>query len=739
MIGGYVARRASWVLAATLVGGISVGSLTAEPAAGGDLKSLDTSLEFVPGNVAFYSSMLRNREQIEIIGKSRAWAKLMAMPAVQDALKMYEAEGNKPDSPVAKVQARLKHPMVTDLLALLGDMFSHDVFMFADEDFVEFIDLFQTVANTMRYGPMVMQVSGQADAMHSEKIQGGLLFRVLAENLESIKIPTSITGFKVTDTDRAKQNLGNLTGVIRGLITTASVFAPQLYGSVSEQEIAGHEYLTISLNGEMIPWDEVPLDELEEVELEEGDAEKVIGKLKELKLVIAIGLRDDYLLLSIGGSTDLLARLGSGDLLVDRPELKPLEEYVDEPLTSVAYVSQAMNACVATGKKDIDELLELVEEVLPHSGLSADEQDEIRRDAAELAEDIKRYLPEPGAIMGFSFLTDRGMEGYSYNWTKNVLFDSSKPLTLLENTGGDPLLALVMRERPSAEEDYDLIAKWITVAYRYFEKYAVPQMPPREREKYEQFVELVRPLPARLDKANRQMLIPALADGQSGLVLDGKLKIRRFIEELPGEGPMPMIEPALVVGISDAELFRQGCAEYRAVFNAVVDALHEVEPDEIPDFECPEPKTRKTNLGTIYSYPLPAEWGIDKKIVPNAGLSEDAAVFSVSLAHTRRLLTATPLATGGVLTDPTRPTAVAFLLDWAGLVDAATPWVELAATEIIKEEMGVSADSPEAAAVMDQVHTVLEVLKTLRTVTAESYLQDGAMITHSLTEIRDVD
>ena len=78
-------------------------------------------------------------------------------------------------------------------------------------------------------------------------------------------------------------------------------------------------------------------------------------------------------------------------------------------------------------------------------------------------------------------------------------------------------------------------------------------------------------------------------------------------------------------------------------------------------------------------------------------------------------------------------------MDWAGLVDAATPWVELAASQIIKNEMDAAADSPEAAAIMDQVHTALEVLKTLRNVTAESYFQDGIMITHTLTEIRDVD
>ena len=50
-----------------------------------------------------------------------------------------------------------------------------------------------------------------------------------------------------------------------------------------------------------------------------------------------------------------------------------------------------------------------------------------------------------------------------------------------------------------------------------------------EREKLEKFLDAALPLVERMDKANREMLIPALADGQSALVIDGKLDQQHFV------------------------------------------------------------------------------------------------------------------------------------------------------------------------------------------------------------------
>ena len=53
------------------------------PLAAQELTSQVPSLKWIPADASNYSSMLRNREQIEIIGKSKAWARLNSLPVVQ--------------------------------------------------------------------------------------------------------------------------------------------------------------------------------------------------------------------------------------------------------------------------------------------------------------------------------------------------------------------------------------------------------------------------------------------------------------------------------------------------------------------------------------------------------------------------------------------------------------------------------------------------------------------------------
>ena len=137
-----------------------------------------------------------------------------------------------------------------------------------------------------------------------------------------------------------------------------------------------------------------------------------------------------------------------------------------------------------------------------------------------------------------------------------------------------------------------MAVKWAKTAYGYFKEFGLPIMPEDDREKAEKFLEAALPLVERMDKANRELLIPALADGQVALVIDGKLTSKHFIESLPAtEKPMPMIEPALVVGVSDAKLLKKGLGEYRAIINGLIDAVRQIEGANVPeDFQIPEPQ-----------------------------------------------------------------------------------------------------------------------------------------------------
>jgi len=70
----------------------AAGWWAASSAPASELDKLDTSLKLIPADAAFYSSMLRSREQFEAIAASNAWAKIKAMPVVQMGLSMYQAQ-----------------------------------------------------------------------------------------------------------------------------------------------------------------------------------------------------------------------------------------------------------------------------------------------------------------------------------------------------------------------------------------------------------------------------------------------------------------------------------------------------------------------------------------------------------------------------------------------------------------------------------------------------------------------
>ena len=163
-------------------------------------------------------------------------------------------------------------------------------------------------------------------------------------------------------------------------------------------------------------------------------------------------------------------------------------------------------------------------------------------------------------------------------------------------------------------------------------------------------------------------------------MFDAKLKSEHFIKVLPAtEEALPMLEPALVVGVSNAKLLPKACAEYRTAINGLLDAARKIEGVDVPEWvRIPEPKTIDGKNGKIYVYALPEGWGVDKQIAPRMAISDGVAVMAMSQAQAERLLKGTPLKVGGVLKDPKRPLAAAAWLRWSGLIDAAIPWVNLA-------------------------------------------------------------
>ena len=708
---------------------VSILAAFVQPARAADSDRQSGSLQWIPADAAFYGALLHGRAQWEAIEQSHAWSKLKALPAVQTARQKIE-EALNDGGGLVQIRQLYQQPENQQLVAMLGDMVSQEIFFYGGPSWVGFLDLAGQLNAAQSYGPLFMLLAGQAEGKRPEKMQVAMLLRTLANNLKSVRFPDLIIGFKLSQTKRAQDQLKRL----ELLLTILEAQVPPLKGRVKKEKLAGGAFLTLSLDGTMVPWQQIPF---KDYELKEGEFDELLKKLGQLKLTVALGIRDDYLVLSLGESTSLLKALGEGERLSERPELKPLAAHAGKRITSISYISRELRAESQTSQ--LDGLIKLANANLPQADLSAEQRDKIAADLAELVKGMKTASAQTGATFAFSFWSQRGFEGYGYDYGEHPTVDGSKPLTLLNHIGGSPLFATVSRSQ-SLLESYQKLVKALQVAYRYFNELGLPKFDADTREKVEQITKAVMPLLERLERVTGTMLLPALADGQVGLVIDAKLTSRQWFARLPvTDRSLPILEPAAIIGVSDAGLLRKSLTEYRSTLNELSMKLHEAMPN-IPDYQIPEPEHRKAKNGTLYFYPLPADWGINERIAPTLGLSSKVAAVTISRDHAERLLTAAPLKIeDGPLGDINKPRAMATYFHWAGVIQALTPWVEqgLRAAGVDPSET-VEVGDESWKGVLKQLPAVLEVLQVFRSYSSSTYFEGPVLVTHSETRIKDL-
>jgi hypothetical protein len=176
--------------------------------------------------------------------------------------------------------------------------------------------------------------------------------------------------------------------------------------------------------------------------------------------------------------------------------------------------------------------------------------------------------------------------------------------------------------------------------------------------------------------------------------------------------------------------------EYRAIINTLIaKAQSQAQSGALPEIQIPAPHSAEAQGATLYFYPLPAEWGVDKQVVPTAGLSKTVAVLTPSHGMAKRLLTHTPLKVdGGPLADRKRSLEGGVYCNWTAFVDAVIPWVE----------MGLSqAELPPGAPLtkkdlVEHARVIFEVLKTFRGATSATYLENKVLITHTESVFQDL-
>jgi hypothetical protein len=773
------------------------------------LSSLGVAM--IPQDAAFVSSTLRLREQWQRFASSNAYAALRRLPAVARAIDSAEELKLQPGSPLSMLATFLELPENTQALELLDDMISTDTFVYGEPSCITFLELFkkiQQAQNTagilrlassgsslggmgieleemdeeemeeeemeededdddeddedgprpgrkknaadrrggrqgVRVQPVRFQATDVAEPLSADEITTRLVVKTLAENTDLIVVPDIVWGFKTTKADAGKSQLKRIEVLVK-LITQAN---PALADSLERRKVAGSEVVTFTIK----PDADLIRASVVEREEQQEEVEKILARVQKLRVVIGLGLIGDRVILSIGDSIDHLEKLvlpGAAKGLIATKPFAPLEAHKNKPITAISYLSQPLQEALAPSAADLEQLAAMSDTIADLADLSDGAAEEARRSLGRVAAGYKRRLPVPGPWMAFSFLAEQGYEGYAWDWSKNRPFDGGKRLDLLEHVGGAPLAALAGRVKNDPEQFEDFVS-WADMGWSFFQKYLVPKAEEDDQEKFAEIDEHLAPVARKMVGIVRSKILPALADGQLAFVIDGKTTTKQPHTTLPAAAePLPLLEPAIVLGLSDPKLFREGLSDLFELSDELVDAVREMYPDAVPaDYRVPEPVKTKVEGGTLWSFALPGS-GLDEKVQPSIGVGDDAAVLSLVPRQVGRLLTDTRLETGARLTKFEEPLAAAAALDFAGLIDALQPWLVyitrygcVAQRDGVVdpgEELGPDDENAQAKDALEQGKVVLEVLKSLRVAVAETAVQDDAAVTHWRNVIRDL-
>lgn len=718
---------------------LAAGMMIALPAFGADDEDYGNSLDWVPASATVYSSSLGLKDQINEIAESNAWKKLIEIPSIAMGWQMAQMQINNPEGPAAMFWQLMELPENQQLAKLAGEMFSDEVVFYAGEDFPKFMELLSIIQGS-RLAPMIQAMNNGAGGMvDPNDARMRAVAEAVAEDPELLTVPDMVLAFKVKDKAAGETQLKRLEVVAKMALKNAE-------GKVElkRESIGDVEYLVLNLDGKEIKWpDDVPPGLAIDKETYET-LQKIISKKK---VVVALGVWNDYVLLSFGETTDQLQELGDADLLVETESFEPLLPHLEEEegdLVGVSYVSADVMKTQAISPEDLDDAAEAADDLLENSDDVDDElKGELSEDLVELADDLKPYLPKPGAIASCTLKTEEGFESFTYNWAENTRLNGSLPLELTNHVGGGPIVAVVARG-VSDPEAYAKLAKWVGKGIGYFEGYGLAEMDDEERAHAEKVLEVVKPLLSRIDEATRDHLIPALEDGQAGFVLDADIRSKKWGGDMPESfTELPMAEIAFIVGVSDADELKEAGKAYWSIAEDAVEALKEFDESEVPeDFELPAPEETETDDGTLYTWAAPSEAKLDDQIALSIAVGDHVAAIASSPNLAERVLTETPWE-GFAVGDAEEPRAVAAGLDFPALIDAITPWVDYGVRVSVNGEEAASEDpaddDSQAGEILDQVHTGLEVLKCFRGVWSETVKEDGVWMTHTISKFEDIE
>ena len=703
-------------------------------------QAADLGVGLIPDDAAFLASTLRGREQYDRIATSNAFASLKELKSVAKALDELAKQQTQPGNPMALAMMMMQMPDNQEAIALLQDMVATDTFVFGTSSWVTVSKLFKKLQSAQQAANIATITKGTDLEIDTDTTLNRLIAETLAANTDQIVIPDLVWGFHTTQVDAAKKQLERIDGFATSMAQTQ----PMLADAVAREKIGNGDFITVTIKPDpnlikMAMSNVVKFDDMKE------ELEKILKRVGELEIVVALGIVKEHVVLSIGGGTEHLQAMGStGGSLLDTKPFKVVRDASEKPLTSIWYRSQKLAKAWETSPEDIEQAKKFAAAVAEANELTPEATTEAEKLVGELLEGYASRMPEAGPWLAYSYLTDTGYAGEEWNWAKNLPWNGSMPLSF-DHFGGDPLAMIALRTKTDPEQ-FEAFVSWAD-SLRQFVSNAISSTGDDDtQEGFKTFDEKIVPLGEDLTKTVREKFVPALKNGQFGFVIDGKASTTKLQASLPASSkPLPLFEPAIVLSLDDEKLFREGLSDIFALSDKLLNVIREIDDDSIPsEYRIPDPEEKDAEGGTLWTFALP-ESGLDEQIQLSIGIGKNAAVFSFLPEQAERILERSPLQLEG---DFSQNLAAAAILDWVAFANAIEPW----ATYVIRcggvqqekgrldpdSTIGADSETEEVTDALEQLATIFDVFRCLKSATAKTSIEEDATVTRWQNRIEDL-
>lgn len=648
---------ALWAVLATSNASLVKAQAVAESAA---LK--ETALGLAPRDVAFFSTNLNLRKAWDGFLDGNFVTRLRDVPFIQRLEGELLAQWENPEGQMQLLKDNLKNPNVKNLLELIADMNSQEIFYYGENDWNESIG-----------GLMGLYEDLNARSSDPTEMRD-FLAELDAEYLKGVKVPTTVVGFRLSDEEIARTLLDALQGALQLGLQQVPEFAP-FAKQVVRKDFKNGQSLSFTLSPELIPLEKL-----------DPSVKETLGGLVEglagRKLVVSLGLRAKTFLMSISEDLSPISTFGEGEALVNHERMKVLAENMPSDLRSVSYASKEWRASqweASYGSYFRDIANQFASAVSSEESEAIDIeqwQTEIMEDAADLDKRIGEVEIEFDSALSWSFASEVGWEGMSYDWSKNMFLENAEPMSITKHAGNKPLFMFAMKQK-SQPLVGDLMKELIERAPEHIRRFlALAEQDEEERDQALEILDKAWPLVGDFYSIITSEVLPALDDYEGLFTMSAQWTTPEISIDLPvPEQPLPLPELSAAIKLRNRDQFLSGCKELYGIFDKVVELVREVQPDSIPEgYLVPRPQQEEL-AGAIRFYYEDASQSWFEGFEPQVIVSNDTVVIGYSTRHVLELNQEKPLTTRPAWYSSEMPVASISMADLSGMVQAVSPWL----------------------------------------------------------------